>query len=355
MTLKQRYGNGGPVKPQPRPTTKDSLDLYNNSLKIRDYYRKKGYVVNFRRNLHPELAKEFVNNEIYSEDAIKTENKDKFMEKAAVETDAPMVLYDRRIAPVVQTSYKDPKTGNSFYSHLEYAKPRGTTVPKVERYIPTERNLKPSVVRGLNKRAPIEVEGNGYTSTDLSPQPTSFSATYRDESLPGKQQTLYFADREKWKGFLGTGALSGVDTSETGNEAHATGYRAYGSGGQLNGGGTPIPKTRLSPAQDSTYQAWRSQLPQPLQYEGDYDLRRLWLENPGIKPSANMHFPDRYKLPNHPTFSNESMYFNPTNQYMAGHWVETDSSWNYTPYNDRYKKLISERKRFGGRLIKPFA
>lgn len=128
-------------------------------------------------------------------------------------------------------------------------------------------------------------------------------------------------------------------------------YRRMPWGGQTD----PIPKPRtgLTPLQDSTYQSWKGRLPQPLQYEGDYDLKRLWLENPGTRPSSNMHFPDRYKLPNHPTFSNESMYFNPSNQYMAGSWQETDSSWNYNPYNSQYKKRLIERKEFGG-LIKPF-
>lgn len=122
-------------------------------------------------------------------------------------------------------------------------------------------------------------------------------------------------------------------------------------------GGDPVPlppKTKLSPVQEQNYTTWRSQLPSSLQYEGNYDLRRLWLENPDTKPSANMHFPDRYKLPNHPTFSNESMYFTPLNQHMAGRWVETDSSWNYTPYNPQYKSRIIEKKRLGGRIIKPF-
>lgn len=126
-------------------------------------------------------------------------------------------------------------------------------------------------------------------------------------------------------------------------------YRRFAFGGDP----IPIPKTRLNPNQDSLYQLWRSKLPTNLQYEGNYDLKRMWLENPGTRPTANMHFPDRYKLPNHPTFSNESMYFNAGNQYMAGRWQETDSSWNYTPYNPQFKRIVIERKRFGG-ILKPF-
>lgn len=121
----------------------------------------------------------------------------------------------------------------------------------------------------------------------------------------------------------------------------------YGTGSQAimeDGGPVPMPKTNLTPQQEAKYNEWKGKLPKNLQYEGNYNLRQLWLENPNQKPSANIHFPDRYKLPNHPTFSNESMYFNPTNQYMGGHWQETDSSWNYMPYNSQYKDMVVEKK-----------
>ena len=56
------------------------------------------------------------------------------------------------------------------------------------------------------------------------------------------------------------------------------------------------------------------------------------------------HLPDTYKLPNHPTFSDESIYFNPKTRSQAGHWTETDSSWNYEPYDTTVKKRIVEKK-----------
>lgn len=92
--------------------------------------------------------------------------------------------------------------------------------------------------------------------------------------------------------------------------------------------------------------AWKSKLPQNLQNERDYDLQGAWHDN--LKPSQNLHLPDTYKLPNHPTFSDESVYFNPQTQKYAGHWNETDSSWNYMPYDTNYKKMTIEHKRDGG-------
>jgi len=106
----------------------------------------------------------------------------------------------------------------------------------------------------------------------------------------------------------------------------------------------PIKGTKLSPEKERLYQQWRAKLPKPLQYEGDYDLRGLWNENPNVKPSPNLHFTDKYKLPNHPTFSNESKYFNEANKHMGGQWQETDSSFNYIPFNPNIKDTVIEMK-----------
>lgn len=119
--------------------------------------------------------------------------------------------------------------------------------------------------------------------------------------------------------------------------------QAFGNPYEMQMGGTI-----LNNKQEKAYTLWKNNLPKALQYEGNYDLKGLYLDNPKVKPSANMHFPDTYKLPNHPTFSNESKYFNPTTQSQAGHWQETDSSWDYIPYDVNVKDTIIERKQMGG-------
>lgn len=108
--------------------------------------------------------------------------------------------------------------------------------------------------------------------------------------------------------------------------------------------GGNVNSTKLNSVQQSQFDTWKSKLPKNLQYEGDYDLKGLWLENPKVKPSSNLHFPDTYKLPNHPTFSDESKYFNDQTRKFAGNWDETDSSWNYTPYDTTVKKTVIEKK-----------
>ncbi len=78
----------------------------------------------------------------------------------------------------------------------------------------------------------------------------------------------------------------------------------------------------LSEAQEAQYQAWRATLPKPLQYEGDYDLRGYWLDPETVKEGVRdgTHFIDRYKKPNHPTFSVESRYATGRDARLAGTW-----------------------------------
>jgi hypothetical protein len=85
--------------------------------------------------------------------------------------------------------------------------------------------------------------------------------------------------------------------------------------------------TKLSSSEEIEYQDWRSKLPENLQNEYDYDLRGLWKENGNAEPSENLHFPDKYKKPNHFTFSEESIYSK--EQTEGGKWVEDNGKWKF--------------------------
>lgn len=85
--------------------------------------------------------------------------------------------------------------------------------------------------------------------------------------------------------------------------------------------------TKLTSEENTKYEAWKSKLPKELQNDYDYDLRGLWKENPNQKPSENMHFPDKYKKPNHYTFSDESRYSNKAEQ--GGQWKEVNGKWTF--------------------------
>lgn len=50
----------------------------------------------------------------------------------------------------------------------------------------------------------------------------------------------------------------------------------------------------------------------------DYDLRGAY--DAGITPDADGHWDDRWKLPNHPTFSVFSLYAVGENRVKAGRW-----------------------------------
>jgi len=82
-------------------------------------------------------------------------------------------------------------------------------------------------------------------------------------------------------------------------------------------GRAPNYDTRLDPEQEAIYQQWASAQGR-LNDTQDYDLRGAWVG--GGLPSSGGHFPDKFKKPNHPTFSDESQYSTP--ESPGGRWVQ---------------------------------
>ncbi len=107
--------------------------------------------------------------------------------------------------------------------------------------------------------------------------------------------------------------------------------------------------TQLTPEEEARFSSWRKTMPPRLQSDSDYDLRGFWKKNPNFsldRPDA--HMTDEFKLPNHRTFSNESMYFNPQTQSQAGHWEAvpgTKGDWTWLPYDPAVKSRIQEDRR----------
>jgi hypothetical protein len=89
--------------------------------------------------------------------------------------------------------------------------------------------------------------------------------------------------------------------------------------GPLLGGGpvdmTDLYNTKLSPAEEAAYQQW-AKANHRERDTFDYDMRGAWKAM--AKQAGNGHFPDTFKKPNHPTFSDESMYAGPG--LPGGHW-----------------------------------
>ena len=84
--------------------------------------------------------------------------------------------------------------------------------------------------------------------------------------------------------------------------------------------------TQLTPEQETKFQDWVQTLPENQRSTRDYDLRGYFLA--GLNGDENIklynrgkdeHFLDRYKKPNHPTFSDESIYHG-VDGFTGGHW-----------------------------------
>jgi hypothetical protein len=63
----------------------------------------------------------------------------------------------------------------------------------------------------------------------------------------------------------------------------------------------------------------------------DYDMKAFRRDNPDAKMGPGQHYPDTYKKPNHPTFSDESIYHGKGGA-EGGHWnKESGGSYSFTP------------------------
>lgn len=76
-------------------------------------------------------------------------------------------------------------------------------------------------------------------------------------------------------------------------------------------------ETKLNDTEEVEFQKWKKQYA-PKDSGHDYDLRGAF--KAGLKPDSKTgHWPDTFKKPNHPTFSNESKYAKDRPD-LAGHW-----------------------------------
>lgn len=79
--------------------------------------------------------------------------------------------------------------------------------------------------------------------------------------------------------------------------------------------------TKLSAPDEAAYQSWVATLPEGQRNTFDYDMRGAFKAGAGA--AGNGHFPDTFKKPNHPTFSDQSQY-NGVDGYRGGSWEGED-------------------------------
>lgn len=85
--------------------------------------------------------------------------------------------------------------------------------------------------------------------------------------------------------------------------------------------------TKLSPKEEQEFQAWAKKN-NKLRDLYDYDMRGAW--KAGVAGKGGEHSPDTYKKPNHPTFSDESIYHG-KDKFLGGHWGREGNKDTYTP------------------------
>lgn len=93
--------------------------------------------------------------------------------------------------------------------------------------------------------------------------------------------------------------------------------------------------TALTVNEEKQFQNWYSKVakhkklnPNPDADGQDYDYRGYWKNEDRdviLGSNPNTHFPDKYKQPTHPTFSNESIYSN--DKTPGGTWVRGKGTW----------------------------
>jgi hypothetical protein len=91
--------------------------------------------------------------------------------------------------------------------------------------------------------------------------------------------------------------------------------------------------TELTPEEEGAYQSWAAKHGRERDTY-DYDLRGAWKY--GLEPDENNHLPDTFKKPNHPTFSDQSIYHG-RDGHRGGRWDHDETgSETLQPYDRRY-------------------
>lgn len=137
-------------------------------------------------------------------------------------------------------------------------------------------------------------------------------------------------------GSMAGNAIGGGSSAASMGGGGAFGFRRGGKVKRMQEGGpveedmTDQHNTELTPDEEQRYQEWARGAGR----EGDaydYDMRGAWKE--GITADRSGHFPDTYKKPNHPTFSNESRYHGAGGR-MGGQWDHDETgSETLQPYD----------------------
>lgn len=123
--------------------------------------------------------------------------------------------------------------------------------------------------------------------------------------------------------------------------------------------------TELTPEEEAEFQSWAKENNRERD-SYDYDIRDAWkeLKSGSMSEDERGHFGDKYKKPNHPTFSDQSVY-NGKDGVAGGTWSEVDGKTVFTPgrmlskreaeyLSDYFRRVEPDVKlNLDGKIIKP--
>ena len=116
---------------------------------------------------------------------------------------------------------------------------------------------------------------------------------------------------------------------------------------------TTLYNTQLSPEEEASFQSWAKKSGR-LKDLYDYDLRGAFKAN-AKGAAVNGHFPDTYKKPNHPTFSDESKYSG-QGGYEGGRWSkDNDGRDVFTPSETNLRNMSASQLRDYFQRVEPDA
>lgn len=274
--FKMEDGGDPNQPPQKKPSTADSLALYNNAKQVRDYYLKNPDYqtltppVNrpgselFKRNdaglqlmknnnyftmqpggvnstkITPDQYRKNIDNNRYYQ----REN-----QNAMLDINSPMSLFDKRVSPQYEASYYNNKTGDvvnlNQYDPIA-VKPWNMLTPderqqRISKYGDPTKGQQPSQPP-VAKRSQIQGPQQIPTGTPnigtptggpgpLAGGPTNFSFTGRNDQ--GQQDTRYFSDLDTWKAATDQMGYRWREETNNGKQANASGYQ-FKEGGEYN-------------------------------------------------------------------------------------------------------------------------
>lgn len=106
--------------------------------------------------------------------------------------------------------------------------------------------------------------------------------------------------------------------------------------GLLGGDMSGVLNTALTPEEEAAFQKWAKANPR-LASTYDYDARGFWKS--GAQASSDTgHGGDRWKKPNHPTFSTQSQY-NGVDGLLGGSWGQHGPAWTFTPSETNIRNM----------------